>query len=241
MVQQGGRSIKTGQASKTAALLKQLGWKINNPTLFEQALTHTSYAHEKGHKRSHYQRLEFLGDAVLELIISDYLYFTYPNLPEGKLTKLRADLVCAASLSRLAYEINLGEYLRLGKGEIAGGGNSRPGLLADAVEALIGALYLDQDLEYSKQQVLELYRPILGELQEGILRRDYKTLLQEFAQARFGVTPAYRIAGESGPDHDKLFEAEVMLDTQVAGHGRGRSKKEAEQDAAREAWGKLTP
>lgn len=220
--------------------LDSIGWEINNLSLYEQALTHSSYAHERGHTRSHNERLEFLGDAVLELVVSDYLYFTYPHLPEGKLTKLRADLVCAASLARLAFEMDLGRYLRLGKGEIIGGGASRPGLLADTVEALLGALYLDVGLEKSRQHILALYQPIFQELREGMLRRDYKTLLQEFSQARFALTPVYRIIDESGPDHDKIFEAEVILSAEPIGSGRGRSKKEAEQAAAKEAWSKLT-
>lgn len=221
--------------------LSALGWEINDVKLYEQALTHSSYAHEKGHRRNHNERLEFLGDAVLELIISDYLYDAYPNLSEGKLTKLRAELVCEASLARLAFELNIGQYLRLGKGEIMGGGNSRPSLLGDSVEALIGALYLDIGLEECRNHVLSMYKPILQELQEGVLRRDYKTLLQEFSQARFSVTPSYKIIDENGPDHNKEFLAEVVLISESVGRGWGRSKKEAEQSAAKEAWSKLTP
>jgi len=217
------------------------GWEVNDIRLLEQALTHTSFAHEKGFNCGHNERLEFLGDAVLELIISDYLYYTFPHLPEGKLTKLRADLVCEASLARLAFELDLSDYLRLGKGEITTGGFSRPALLADAVEALIGALYLDLGLKQCRDYVLDLYRPILHELKEGVLRRDFKTLLQEYSQARFAITPVYRIVHESGPDHEKIFEAEVLLNSEPVGYGRGRSKKEAEQAAAEEAWNKLTP
>ncbi len=220
---------------------KKMGWEVKNNSLFEQALTHTSYAHEKGYNHYHNERLEFLGDAVLELIISDYLYYTFPEIPEGKLTRLRADLVCEASLARLAFDMNLGEYIRLGKGEIVGGGSSRPALLADTVEALIGALYLEHGLEQCRLYVLDLYQPILHDLLEGVLYRDFKTLLQEFAQARFTVTPIYRIIAESGPDHDKVFDAEVTLDNKAVGRGRGRTKKEAEQEAAKEAWNKLTP
>ena len=226
---------------KAQALLNVIGWEINDLNLIEQALTHTSYAHEKGHERKHNERLEFLGDAVLELIISDYLYYTYPRLPEGKLTKLRADLVCEASLARLAFSMNLSKYIRLGKGEIIGCGYSRPALLADTVEAIIGALYIDLGLEKCRDYILSLYQPILQELREGVLRRDYKTLLQEFTQARFAITPVYKITSESGPDHDKVFEASVLLDADAVGHGQGRSKKEAEQAAAKEAWSKLTP
>ncbi len=230
------------RVERLKSFLSALGWEINNLKLYEQALTHSSYAHEKGHRnKNHNERLEFLGDAVLELIISDYLYENYPHLSEGKLTKLRADLVCEASLARLAFELNLGQYLLLGKGEIMGGGNTRPSLLGDSVEALIGALYLDQGLEVCREHVIFLYKPILQELREGVLRRDYKTLLQEFSQARFSVTPSYTIIKESGPDHKKEFLAQVVLISEPVGSGWGRSKKDAEQAAAKEAWSILTP
>jgi ribonuclease III len=221
-------------------LLNDLGWKAGHLGYYEQALTHSSFAHERGQRRTHNERLEFLGDAVLELIISDYLYQKYSQLSEGKLTKLRADLVCEPSLARIAYGLNLSQFMRLGKGEIVGGGASRPSLLADTIEALIGAHYLDQGFEVCRVKVLELFSPILQELQEGHLRRDYKTLLQEFTQARYAVTPGYRIVRESGPDHDKTFAAEVMLSADVVGAGEGHSKKEAEQAAAKEAWKTLT-
>ena len=220
--------------------IKSVRWEINDQSLYEQALTHSSYARE-GNRHHHNERLEFLGDAVLELIVSDYLYFTYSHLPEGKLTRLRADLVCEASLARLAYILDLGRFLRLGKGEAVGGGYSRPSLLADALEALIGALYLDLGFEKCREYVLKLYLPVLQELQQGVLQQDYKTILQELLQARFAVTPEYRIVLESGPDHDKVFEAEVLLNGKKAGRGRGRSKKEAEQAAAKEAWTALFP
>ena len=226
---------------KIQLYLDNIGWKVNNLNLYEQALTHSSYAHEKSHHRNDNERLEFLGDAVLELIISDYLYAKYPQLSEGKLTRLRAELVCEASLARLAFGLNLGQQLRFGKGEIVSGGSSRPSLLGDTVEALIGAIYLDRGLEECRKNVLELYKPILLELQEGVLCSDYKTLLQEFSQARYAVTPVYRITHESGPDHSKEFEAEVILDLNSIGSGYGRSKKEAEQAAAKEAWSKITP
>ncbi len=229
------------QPDKKYNLLDDIAGKIKNKRLYEQALSHTSYAHEKGLNNFNNERLEFLGDAVLELIISDYLYATYPDIPEGKLTKLRADLVCEASLARLAFELNLGNHIRLGKGEVVAGGNTRPSLLADAVEALIGALYLENGLEECRKYVLELYQPVFRDLQQGILCRDFKTLLQEFSQARFAVTPFYVIVDESGPDHDKIFEAEVVLAQKKIGRGQGRSKKEAEQAAAKEAWNKLTP
>ena len=220
--------------------LDKLQWGIAEHSLYEQALTHSSHAHEKDDGSGHNERLEFLGDAVLQLAISDYLYFSYPHLPEGKLTKLRADLVCEATLADLAADLNLGRFLRLGKGEAAGGGASRPSLLADALEALFGALFLDRGLEQCRHHILRLYEPVLKNIEKGYLHRDYKTLLQEFAQARFGVTPQYGIVRESGPDHEKIFVAEVLVgDHGSAGVGSGKSKKEAEQAAAKAAWVKL--
>lgn len=228
-------------SDRVKEFLHTLRWEIRESKLYEQALTHSSFAHEKGNIDAHNERLEFLGDAVLQLVISDHLYFLYPHLPEGKLTRLRADLVCEATLAGLAEMLELGSYLRLGKGEAAGGGAGRPSLLADAVEALFGALFLDLGLEKCILHIIRLYRPALENLAGGLLHRDYKTLLQEFIQARDGVTPEYRIVRESGPDHDKIFEAEVLIGGRGgAGCGCGRSKKEAEQAAAKEAWLGLT-
>ena len=228
-------------SDRVKEFLHTLRWEIRESKLYEQALTHSSFAHEKGNIDAHNERLEFLGDAVLQLVISDHLYFLYPHLPEGKLTRLRADLVCEATLAGLAEMLELGSYLRLGKGEAAGGGAGRPSLLANAVEALFGALFLDLGLEKCILHIIRLYRPALENLAGGLLHRDYKTLLQEFIQARDGVTPEYRIVRESGPDHDKIFEAEVLIGGRGgAGRGCGRSKKEAEQAAAKEAWLGLT-
>ncbi len=229
------------QSGNIKAFLETVGWSVFDESIYEQALTHTSYAHEKNLGSNHNERLEFLGDAVLELIISDYLFQKYPDLSEGRLTRLRAELVCEASLARLAFGLSLGNYILLGKGEKTGGGSSRPSLLADGVEALIGALYIEHGYEKCREYVLELYRPIFDDMQEGHLHRDYKTLLQEYAQARYTVTPVYEIVGESGPDHEKVFDAQVLMAKRPIGRGRGRSKKEAEQEAAKEAWNKLTP
>lgn len=221
--------------------LEKLQWDIREKSLYEQALTHSSYAHEKGDGGGHNERLEFLGDAVLQLAISDYLYFSYPEFPEGRLTRLRADLVCEATLAAIAAELGLGQFLRLGKGEAAGGGANRPSLLADAVEALFGALFLDLGLEKCRRHILRLYQPVLKNLEKGYLHRDYKTLLQEFVQARHGVTPEYEIVRESGPDHEKVFFAEVLVGGRGSmGKGSGKSKKEAEQAAAKEAWFKMS-
>lgn len=224
-------------SGRVRKFLGDLQWEIRDKGLYEQALTHSSFAHEQGDACVHNERLEFLGDAVLQLVISDHLYSLYPHLPEGKLTRLRADLVCEATLAGLAGALGLSPYLRLGKGEAAAGGAVRPSLLADAVEALFGALFLDQGLKKCSAHMLSLYCPVLEELAGGCLHRDYKSLLQEFIQARDGITPEYRIIRDSGPDHDKIFEAEVLFGSRVgAGRGGGRTKKEAEQAAAKAAW-----
>ncbi len=220
-------------------LLKNLGWRYQNLGLYEQALTHSSYAHENGNKYAHNERLEFLGDAVLELIISDFLYREYAQLPEGKLTKLRSEIVCEASLVQVAFRLNIGDYMYLGKGEAFHGGASRPSLLADAVEALIGANYLDNGFESCYQYVMNLFKPLLHVLEVGGIQRDYKTLLQEFSQARYGETPAYQIIDDSGPDHDKNFVARVTIGDKFIETGEGKSKKEAEQAAAKKAWNNI--
>lgn len=208
---------------------------------YEQALTHSSYAHEHSlGSHAHNERLEFLGDAVLELTISEALYRRFPDLPEGKLTRFRAGLVCEESLSQLANKLGLGAYLRLGKGEAASGGRQRPSLLADAFEALLGAIYLDLGFEAVRQVVETLFSPLFEDLSRGCLRHDYKTLMQEHTQAVLATTPEYRIVAERGPDHSKVFVAQLILNQKVLGEGSGRSKKEAEQEAARVAYGLLT-
>lgn len=214
--------------------------KFNNKSLLKQALTHTSYAHESFNDKSfHNERLEFLGDAVLELIISQYLYESFPELPEGELTKLRANIVCEASLVKGAQKINLGRYIFLGKGELSMGGRERPSILADALESLIGSLYVDQGYNIAKRKALELLGSVIDEIEKGIINKDYKTLVQEYFQRINYSTPRYEIVKETGPDHDKVFEAQVVVNNQVLGKGKGKSKKEAEQSAACMAWDRL--
>lgn len=222
------------------AVEKILGLKYNNNSLLWQALTHTSYAHEHFLEKSfHNERLEFLGDAVLELIISQHLYETFPALPEGKLTKLRANIVCETSLVKVARQINLGEFLFLGKGELSMGGRDRPSILADALEAIIGSLYIDQGYEEAKKIALNLLKPVIEEIQRGIFPEDYKTLVQEYLQKHNFTPPRYRIVQERGPDHNKQFVAQVIIKDEVWGEGEGKSKKEAEQSAACRAWDRL--
>ncbi len=221
-------------------LLERLKVKKKDKKYYIMALTHSSYANERNlGEYAHNERLEFLGDAVLGLIISEILYARFSELPEGKLTKLRAQLVREETLALLAGELELGSYLRLGKGEAASGGRQRPSLLADALEALLAAIYLDLGLNAAQGAVAELYSDLLARLGKGALSDDYKTLMQEYAQGELSVTPEYRIVSEEGPDHLKTFVANFILNGRVYGEGSGRTKKEAEQEAARSAYEQL--
>jgi ribonuclease-3 len=205
-----------------------------------QALTHSSYANERAPQAgAHNERLEYLGDAILELTISEALFTLFPELPEGKLTRYRAGLVCEESLSRLARELDLGTFIRLGKGESTSGGRLRPSLLADALEALLGAVYLDLGFDEVRALTRRLFLPMFNDLVCGCLHQDYKTLLQEHTQAKLALTPEYQIISELGPDHAKTFIAQVLINNVVSGQGSGRTKKEAEQEAAREAYDRL--
>ncbi len=224
--------------------LKELFAKLDiepkQQELYRQALTHSSYAHEHNLGNfAHNERLEFLGDAVLELAISEELFQRYPQLPEGKLTRFRAALVCEETLSQQAKKLTLGNYLLLGKGEAASGGRQRPSLLADAFEALLGALYLDLGFEQVKIVVRKFFAPFLANIKKGAPVTDYKTLLQEYTQAKLAATPDYTIISESGPDHAKEFVAQLSVKGKVLAEGSGHSKKEAEQEAARIAYNNL--
>ena len=221
---------------KTVELLQELQWPVQNMALYEEALTHTSYAHEAGNHR-HNERLEFLGDAVLELVISEYLFKSFSTYPEGKLTQMRHNVVNEKSLAALARQLKLGIYIRLGKGEMISGGAEKPSLLADALEALIGALFLDLKYEQASSRLIELFQPMLLAIEKGLFpMEDFKSMLQEKCQFRMGKTPTYTIVGEVGLQHDKTFEAVVALDGLVIGSGSGKTKKEAEQAAAKTAW-----
>ena len=206
-------------------------YKFNNRDLLNNALTHSSYANEAKDKRvCDNERLEFLGDSVLGLITTTYLYKKHPNVMEGELTRMRANLVCEGSLCESARKIELGRYLFLGKGEDSGGGRERDSILADAFEALIGAMYLDSGFEAASKFV---HKFVLEK--EGGAISDYKTTLQEIVQKNHGEQLSYRLLGADGPDHAKNFRVEVLLNSNVIGRGEGHSKKEAEQRAAREA------
>ena len=210
-----------------------IGYKFHNPVFLEVALTHSSYANEVKHQLKYNERQEFLGDAVLSIIISDYLFNNY-TVPEGELTKLRAAIVCEKSLDVMANKIHLGEYLRLGRGEEMTGGRTRPSIIADAFEALIAAIYLDSGIESARAFVLPFVTEML-EHEDSLSFKDYKTILQEIIQQNPEEKLVYKLVGEKGPDHDKRFVVDVMLNSNVIGKGEGRSKKNAEQMAAKEA------
>ena len=217
----------------TKRMMEKIGYTFQNPQLLENALTHSSYANEGNRGLKSNERLEFLGDSVLGFITAGYL-FSHADGQEGELTRLRASLVCEKALSSYARELGLGECLLLGKGEQRGGGAERASILADAFEAVIAALYLDGGLNVAETFILPFLKEELSH-QRRPQFRDYKTALQEIVQQNPEERLEYELKGESGPDHNKRFTVEVHLNSNVIGTGRGRSKKEAEQLAAREA------
>lgn len=220
-------------------LERGLGYTFQNKALLENALTHSSYANERRSTGGSNERLEFLGDSILGFVVADYLYRTLPDRPEGDLTRIRADLVCERSLAKTAAMLHLGEFLRLGHGEEQGGGRSRESILADAVESVLAAAYLDGGFQAAKGIIQRL---ILTELPHGKPGNfDCKTMLQELVQRQKDQTLLYTLTGESGPDHDKHFTVEVSLNGRVVGSGDGRSKKKAEQAAAEAALQALFP
>lgn len=214
-------------------LEERLGYQFTDRSLLENALTHSSYANEhRDAGMSSNERLEFLGDSVLGMVVADHLYREHPRMPEGELTRTRAALVCEGSLVEVARALELGKYLRLGKGEDAGGGRERPSILADATEAVLAAIYLDGGIAQARRVIRTL---ILGNEEEMSASRDYKTALQELVQRESGQKLAYRLVAEEGPDHAKRFSVEVELNGKTVGAGEGRTKKAAEQNAAKAA------
>ncbi len=213
-------------------LAERLGITIRRPALLRQAVTHKSVQQELSLPAN--ERLEFLGDAVLDLVVAAYLYRTHPDLPEGDLTKLKAVAVSEPILAKVAKEMELGRYLILSKGEEQSGGRERPSLLADALEAVLGAIYLDRGLTTARRVVLDLLAEEIDEIEHADHAWDYKTVLQEKIQEVHRVPPKYRVVDEYGPDHDRTFVAEGV-GRRVLGKGMGKSKKQAEQAAAREA------
>lgn len=211
-----------------------LGVHFHNHELLLLALTHRSYIYETpGVGQSSNERLEFLGDSILALISADFLYRTFPLLTEGELTDVRAVLVRTETLAKFARDVDLGKFLRMGKGEQHTGGGQR--VLASAFEAILGAIYLDQGLEAVQRFLVPRLEPLAHEIVSKRLFKDNKSLFQELAQANEGITPSYRIANQEGPSHNREFTVEVLLTDQVAGRGQGRNKQMAEQEAARDA------
>ncbi|HXF36817.1 MAG TPA: ribonuclease III [Actinomycetota bacterium] len=215
-----------------------MGVRFRDPAVREAALTHRSYAFERGLAVTN-ERLEFLGDAVLGLVVTDLAYRRFPDLTEGDLAKLRAAIVNMSALADVARGLGLGELLLLGKGEEQSGGRDKNSILADALEAVLGAVYLDRGLPTASGLIERLFWPRMVAYVRGEGERDYKTILQELASQDFRALPEYRLE-ERGPDHQKEFTATVFLGGERYGTGRGRSKKEAEQEAAREAFERLT-
>lgn len=214
-------------------LEETLDHRFQDSQLLEQALTHSSYANERlGGALMSNERLEFLGDSVLGQVTADYLFRAHPDLPEGDLTRLRSALVCEEALAQVAMEWGLGEYLKLGKGEDQNGGRRRPSILADAVEAILAAIYLDGGIAQARRTIRNYILSKEAQAGEG---KDHKTALQEFVQRTPGHTLRYELLKETGPDHCKEFWMEVTLDGEPIGQGRGRSKKEAEQCSAQAA------
>ncbi len=220
-----------------ARLQAALGWQFADPELLDRALTHRSYCSEHGVEDSN-ERFEFLGDAVLGFVVTTFAFEQYPRLPEGELAKLRAAVVSAETLAEVAEELDIGPCLRLGKGEDASGGRAKPSILADAMEAIIAAVYLDGGLEPASRLVLDTLQKRIREQATGPGGGDYKTRLQELAARQCEQLPKYQVRHE-GPDHSKRFFATVSLRGEVYGTGEGRSKKSAEQAAARVAWDAL--
>lgn len=221
------------------SLLHSLAYRFRNEALLEEALTHSSYVNErKPEEARHNERLEFLGDAVLSLVMSEYLASRLPDYSEGALSKLKARLVSESSLARVARRLKLGDHLKLGRGEDRSKGREKDSLLSDAVEAVIAAVHLDGGFAASRELTLHLFAEELrSAVEEGQQpgAEDYKTQFQEWCQKRYETLPRYDTVRQSGPDHEKVFEVEVSVKDEVAGRGTGRSKKEAEQAAAKQA------
>ena len=221
-------------------LEKAIGYQFRNITLLQNALSHSSYANERWHDSlKSNERLEFLGDSILGMLVADYLYRNFPDRPEGELTRMRADMVCEKALAVVANSLNLGKHLLLGKGEEQGGGRNRDSILADAVESVIAACYLDGGMDAAVQFIQKFI--LVNVPVTKLHNADYKTALQELVQQKKNQVLAYRLVGESGPDHDKEFQVELTLNGDVVGTGIGSSKKRAEQAAARAAMEKLYP
>ena len=219
---------------------RSLGISFRDESLLEQAFVHPSYLNENRNvARPGNERLEFLGDAILNFIVAERLYEEFPELTEGKLTEIRASLVCRDTLAQLASSLKLGDWLLLGQGEEANGGRSKPSNLADALEALVGALYLEQGLGEARRFLLSQLKPELEMIKAGKMIPNYKALVQELIQGQGRPTPIYRLVETTGPDHSKEFTSEILVEGEALGRGTGMSKKAAESHAARAAWERM--
>lgn len=214
-------------------LEKELEYSFKDKDLLQTALTHTSYAYER--KKNSNEKLEFLGDSILEFLSSIYIYKNFPNLKEGEMTKVRAQVVCEASLFKVATAHNFSDFLRLGKSEKISGGNVKPAILADSVEAVIAAMYIDGGLEPANNFIVNNLKEEIELASKNVGQKDYKTVLQEILQQHGEVNIEYKIIKESGPDHDKIFDAEVTCNGKKLAKGEGKSKKLAEMNAAMHA------
>ncbi len=218
-------------------LENNINYHFKNKELLKKALTHTSYAYE--HHVESNEKLEFLGDSILEFISSEFMYNKYNTLKEGEMTKVRATVVCEESLYKIAKLHNFSDFLLLGKSELMTGGNKRPAILADSVEALIAAIFIDGGLEEAKKFIIDNIEKEIDIATKNVGKKDYKTVLQEELQKNGDVKIEYTIIKETGPDHDKRFEAEVSLNGKVLANGKGKSKKEAEMQAAKKAMSQM--
>lgn len=217
---------------------KKLGYQFKNRDILYNALTHSSYNNEnKIEYKFNNERLEFLGDAILELIISEYLYRNFPDLTEGEMTKMRARIVCTNSLAESAFQLDLGNVIIMGKGEITSGGRTRKSIMANTMEAVIGAIYLDGGFHHARNFVMDKLHKIIINVEKGNVNRDYKSILQEIVQKEKNHFLKYQLVKEEGPDHDKKFYVDVVINHKVVGSGVGKNKKEAEQHAAKQAIG----
>lgn len=215
---------------------KIIGVTFKNIVLLDKALTHSSFANQFGLKYDdHNERLEFLGDSILSMIVSEFLYKKYKTKQEGKLTRIRAAVVCEPSLADISRSLKVSKYIRIGKGEELSGGREKDSLLADACEAIIAAIYLDNGIEEARKFILKYLEPKIEGIGENYNYRDFKSRLQEYVQKSLLVPIKYLVSKEYGPPHDKTFEVKVLLNEKEKGHGVGKSKKEAEQGAAKDA------
>lgn len=226
--------LRDGAAAPAAELAQLLGVHLDDPGLLECALTHRSWAFEHGGVQPN-ERLEFLGDSVLGLVVTDEIFHAHPDEQEGRLAKVRSAAVKTESLADLAREIGLGRFVKLGRGEAASGGADKDSILADTLEAVLGAVYVDKGFATAYDLIERLFGEVLADLAERGAALDYKTSLQELTAARFEVLPKYAVT-DTGPDHHKAFTASVSVADETIGHGEGRNKKQAEQRAAREAY-----